>query len=593
MRMQRGPQLLQVVQEACHELHRSPKDAAEILKSLEQDWVTDLKELASLSDVGWQYLRIPAMLKVVLKRRCDELFELVPQLRDSKSKPSGRLTRETEHGSSEMRASPSWRNPNAYPRNSTSQYKLVNEGQVHDALPIEVDREEASGESSHLMELVRRSLKQSGVNSLRDINRIFGQADVNQDGILNHAEFNRLVKQLRIPGIDTPQKIHALWNMFDRDKNGMVSSYEFLRTIRGRMNPQREAVAKHTFNSLDTENTGTVHRWVLDMNFDPFVEATERDVPILEVLKNFLAIGRAPEHQTSSISQTEFLAYYDNVSAMVDSDTQFAKIVRGTWAASRGPSREEAGHSAAAISSHIRQLLATNLVGPQPERQLAQTLWQLLHDVVGKGIDRDSFDFWIDELRGRSLAKVDRQILFEVIDVDGDGLVLPTDFLCALQINALKRQRIIEDAFLRISNSAGHISWQDNEIPDHLLELHSMSHDTEPLSKHDFMNYYLSCGILLQDDRTLESILATDWPFLAKSLPYGQHLGKGLGSVASIAKGLGSVNPQRAWLSLAGDIRPGSARPGRHGSIPLNPQSAGRNRISSNGGWRHVAWPMH
>lgn len=589
-----------MVQEACRELQRSPQDAAEVLRSLEQDWVTDLRDLAALSDAGWQYLRVPAMLKVVLRRRCDELYELVPQLRNPESKGTSTSPNDGRSVSFGKGSVPSWRNAKGKPWGNAP----LRDSRRETALSIETDRGEAAGERSDLVEALRRNLRQAGVNSLREINRFFGKGDVSRDGTLSRPEFDRLIKELRIPGIDAPQKVHALWNVFDRDRNGVVSSSEFLRTVRGRMSPSREASVKQAFDLLDTGRTGVVQRKDVLMNFDPFPEATERGVSAVDVLHNFLEIGRESEGQPKSVVSTmEFLAYYDNVSAIVDDDAEFAKIVRETWPSSTslrhthryavGPrfSQEETSHSAAAICRRIRQRLATSFTGRNPERQVARAIWQLTHSasddinvrngmrarLPGALIERDSFDHWIEELHSRSLPEVDRQILFEVIDLNGDGLVQPTDFLCALQGSASKRQALIEDSFLRISNSAGNISWEHCKIPDDLLELLSMTHGSEPISKDDFALYYLSCGVLLQDDRALESLLLNDWPGVGKSSSMQGAAGS-VGSVASIAKGLGTVNPRRAWLSLAGDLQPGSARPGRHGSISLDGQSVASNR---------------
>lgn len=589
----------------------------QIIESLEQDWVTDLRDLAGLSDVGWQYLRIPAMLKVVLRRRCDELFEMVPHLRNPKNVPRDRSPGGRGNASAEKRSLPSWRNANTTSMHLeySPQHDSVREDLVHPALPIETDRGQASGESSQLIEVLRRNLKQAGVNSLRDINRIFGRADVNRDGTLSRAEFDRLIKEFRISDISAPQRIHALWNLFDRDKNGVVSSHEFIRTIRGRMTPQREAVVRQVFDLLDIEHTGAVQRWDLLMNFDPFPEAVERDVPVLDVLHNFLVIGGAPGGQTqSTVPKLEFLAYYDNVSSSVDADNDFAQLVRNTWhskmlarqtpryvTATRA-SLEETNHSAAAICGRIRQFLATHFTGLKPERQVARAIWQLVHDVSdggmhkrhpAQGVDRDSFDLWIEELHSGSLPEVDCDILFKIIDVDMDGLMSPTDFLRALQGNSSKRQKIIEDAFERISNSTGTISWEMCEVPDDIVELLSMTHGSESLSKSDFIAYYLSCGVLLQDDRALENLLRQDWPVLATRGSSVQHAHGSVGSVASIAKGLGSVNPQRAWLSLASDLRPGSAKPGRHGYVPVGVNSTASNRRIQTPGWGHVAWPKN
>lgn len=596
------PQLSQVVEEACRELKRSPRDAAEMLKQLREDWVTDLWELANLSEAEWQYLRIPGMLKVFLRRRCDDLFERVlsprgtgqPQLFGPRNDVNGRSragVQEVERGgSAEKRSSPPWYSAQKPPL-------------------IESDRGEALGDNSQPLQALRRKLKQNRVETLRDIRQMFSKADVSADGVLNRAEFDRLLKEVKVDGIDSPPKVQALWNMFDRDKNGVVSSHEFLRTIRGRMSPQRENLVKQGFDLLDIQHVGAVDRWDLVMNFDPCPEARERDVPIMEVLRGFLAIGKRDDgHLESRVSKTEFLAYYDNVSAFLDSsDLQFAQLVRSTWSGVPkylvGRPEEDTSHSAFAICCRIRKHFAAIHKDVKLERKVAKAIWQLVHGTSRDVIDRNSFEYWIEELHGRSLSEVDRQILFEVIDVDGDGFAHPVDFIRALQSKiSSKRQQIIEDAFSRISTPAGgSISWEQCEIPPDLLELLSMADGSESLSKKDFLDYYLSCSIFLKDDKALETLLSKDWKASAKAAVRSSAqptpgIYNKVGNVSALAKiSAGAVNPHQP----AKPSRPQSAthrpspfavRRGTESAHESTIQSADQRRASA---WESAAWPTH
>jgi Ca2+-binding EF-hand superfamily protein len=48
------------------------------------------------------------------------------------------------------------------------------------------------------------------------------------------------------------------FKIFDRDGSGEISYDEFLRSIRGHMNPARTAIAKKVYNVMDTDKSGKV-----------------------------------------------------------------------------------------------------------------------------------------------------------------------------------------------------------------------------------------------------------------------------------------------------------------------------------------------
>lgn len=43
------------------------------------------------------------------------------------------------------------------------------------------------------------------------------------------------------------KQIGIAFNIFDRDGNGEISYEEFLRSIRGKMNPARQAIARRVY----------------------------------------------------------------------------------------------------------------------------------------------------------------------------------------------------------------------------------------------------------------------------------------------------------------------------------------------------------
>lgn len=52
------------------------------------------------------------------------------------------------------------------------------------------------------------------------------------------------------------QQVGIAFKIFDRDGSGEISYDEFLRSIRGSMNPRRVALAKKAYNIMDSDKSG-------------------------------------------------------------------------------------------------------------------------------------------------------------------------------------------------------------------------------------------------------------------------------------------------------------------------------------------------
>jgi len=58
-------------------------------------------------------------------------------------------------------------------------------------------------------------------------------------------------------GLDKKQ-IAIAFKVFDRDGSGEISYDEFLRSIRGHMNPARTAISKKVYTIMDKDKSGKV-----------------------------------------------------------------------------------------------------------------------------------------------------------------------------------------------------------------------------------------------------------------------------------------------------------------------------------------------
>ena len=73
--------------------------------------------------------------------------------------------------------------------------------------------------------------------------------DKDRNGLIDKKEFRDAVASLDI--VAPRECIDAIFDSFDDDGSGTISYEEFLREVRGRLSPMRQALALKVFNALD------------------------------------------------------------------------------------------------------------------------------------------------------------------------------------------------------------------------------------------------------------------------------------------------------------------------------------------------------
>lgn len=80
--------------------------------------------------------------------------------------------------------------------------------------------------------------------------------DDDNDKEINLSEFSKAIKELNINLSN--DEARALFNDFDIDGSGRISIDEFLRGVRGEMNPFRKNLVQQAFRVLDKDNDGVL-----------------------------------------------------------------------------------------------------------------------------------------------------------------------------------------------------------------------------------------------------------------------------------------------------------------------------------------------
>ena len=178
-------------------------------------------------------------------------------------------------------------------------------------------------------------LSRGGAHGIRGLSRVLKIMDDSGDKQLTKDE---LYYGLRDYGVDlTPREMKVVMTYFDRDKSGTISFDEFLRGIRGDMNPRRLALVNQAFDILDKTGDGEVtvedlrdvysvekHPGVLEGKLTP-------DQALAEFLDQWDTVDK-----DGIVTREEFAEYYAGISASIDGDDYFELMIRNAWHISGG-----------------------------------------------------------------------------------------------------------------------------------------------------------------------------------------------------------------------------------------------------------------
>jgi Ca2+-binding EF-hand superfamily protein len=195
----------------------------------------------------------------------------------------------------------------------------------------------SSGNSEDLLERLRTKLASRGARGIIGLGKQFRIMDDNNSRSLDIYEFTKAMKDYMLGFNDT--EIKNLYGYFDIDRSGSVDYDEFLRVLRGPMNPARKRLVAQAFNKLDKDGNGYIDindiKGVYSAKTHPDVlsgKKTEEQI-LLEFLETFethhnLRNNDAPDH---IVTKEEFEEYYNNISASIDNDQYFELMMNNAW----------------------------------------------------------------------------------------------------------------------------------------------------------------------------------------------------------------------------------------------------------------------
>jgi Ca2+-binding EF-hand superfamily protein len=180
-------------------------------------------------------------------------------------------------------------------------------------------------------------LASRGARGIIGLGKQFRIMDDNNSRTLDMYEFTKAMKDYMLGFSDAEIKI--LFGYFDVDRSGTVDYDEFIRTLRGPMNPGRRKLVAQAYAKLDKDHNGYIDindiKGVYSAKTHPDVTSgkkTEEQI-LMEFLETFetqhnLRNNGAPDH---IVTKEEFEEYYNNISASIDNDQYFELMMNNAW----------------------------------------------------------------------------------------------------------------------------------------------------------------------------------------------------------------------------------------------------------------------
>ena len=196
---------------------------------------------------------------------------------------------------------------------------------------------QAEGESA--LNTLKDIIKKRGSRGILGMRRCFMIFDDDNSKTLTFDNFNKYINNFLIPL--SRNQVISLFKLYDKQNLGEINYDSLINDIVGKFSESRKSLVINAFNKLDTEKKGVINMNVIRGAFNPKChpdylngKKTEQDI-LAEFLDNFdyhfnlLNQGRNPDDE--EVTLQEFIEFYRNLSAGIEDDSYFNKLVTGVW----------------------------------------------------------------------------------------------------------------------------------------------------------------------------------------------------------------------------------------------------------------------
>ena len=183
--------------------------------------------------------------------------------------------------------------------------------------------------------LKNKILERGGRNGVRILARYFRQMDANGNGILSSDELLDALSKFGISGLSVAQ-VDNILSAVDTTGDGSISIDEFMNFVRGPMKLERLNVVRQAWAVLDDTNDGavTVQDMLGKYDVSGHPRVREGRMSQEEAIQEFMKVW--DKSADGVITWDEFVSYYRDLGAGIDSDVFFEQMVRNAWRLSGG-----------------------------------------------------------------------------------------------------------------------------------------------------------------------------------------------------------------------------------------------------------------
>ena len=178
-----------------------------------------------------------------------------------------------------------------------------------------------------------------GSHSLFSFQRKLSLYDLNHQGLISFENFANIAQTYTM-NIST-EELKFIFDIFDKEKTGLINYNELIQTITGQISPQRKLIIKNVFEKFNKDNNGKVSVNGIKLLFNPrrhpdVISGKKREGEVfgeflddIENYKEYLQNSRGVYDNTFSLE--DFINFYNGIGVGIDDDTIFEYMMNNCW----------------------------------------------------------------------------------------------------------------------------------------------------------------------------------------------------------------------------------------------------------------------
>ena len=200
---------------------------------------------------------------------------------------------------------------------------------------------QAEGEAA--LNILKDIIYQRGIRGILGMRRCFMIDDEDNNRILTFENFYKYINNFLIPL--SRNQAAALFKLFDKKNSGEIIYDNLINEIVGNLNEERKYFVNMAFERISGGKDSTVNVNVMRNKFyaaghpDVIIGRKSEQEVLAEFLDNvdyhFNLLNQGKNVEDEEISEEDFNEFYRYISAVIDSDGDFKKIVSGVWGLER------------------------------------------------------------------------------------------------------------------------------------------------------------------------------------------------------------------------------------------------------------------